>query len=131
MYPTATGYGQYRTQAVETANPAQLVLMLYDGALTAITRAEQALTATQVQTANTELQRAQRIVEELLVSLDTDRGGQIAGNLAALYDFCIDRLTQANLGKDPALLPAVRDTLSGLREAWDRACCTGSVPVAG
>ncbi len=129
-----TGYDQYQSQAVETASPAKLVLMLFDGALSSITRAEQAMTTGRTdaawrEAANGELQRAQRIVEELLVSLDVERGGQLAANLATLYDFCLDRLTTANLSKDPAQLPAVRDTLAGLREAWEQACCLQAVPA--
>lgn len=130
MY-TATGYAEYQTQAVETASPAQLVLMLYNGALASITKAEQALVASRVdvELVNTELQRAQRIVEELLVSLDVERGGQIAANLAALYDFCLDRLMTANLAKDAVTLPETRDVLAGLRDAWEEACCLRVVPT--
>jgi flagellar protein FliS len=126
-----TAYDQYQAQAVETASPAKLVLMLFDGALSSITRAEQAMTGqadtSWRETANAELQRAQRIVEELLVSLDVERGGEVAANLAALYDFCLDRLTTANFAKDASQLPAVRDTLAGLREAWEQACCLQAV----
>lgn len=113
-------YSQYRTQAVTTASPAQLVAMLYQGALTAITVAEQALTDSMRNTeqAHHELVRAQAIVNELTMSLDHDAGGQIAANLASLYEFCTDRLVRANLHKDASLLPAVRDTVAGLSEAW-------------
>lgn len=113
-------YSQYRTQAVTTASPAQLVAMLYQGALTAITVAEQALTDSTRNTeqAHHELVRAQAIVNELTMSLDHDAGGQIAANLASLYEFCTDRLVRANLHKDASLLPAVRDTVAGLSEAW-------------
>jgi flagellar secretion chaperone FliS len=131
MYGTPRNH--YQSQAVETAPPAQLVLMMYDGALAAVTRAEQALTVPgtpgAVEVANGELQRAQRIVEELLFSLDRDKGGAIAGNLASLYDFCLDRLMTANLRKDASVLPAVRDTLSGLRDAWERSCCLVAAAV--
>jgi flagellar secretion chaperone FliS len=128
-----TPQNQYQLQAVETAPPAQLVLMMYDGALAAITRAEQSMAALGtpgvLEVANGELLRAQRIVEELLMSLDRDQGGQIAANLAALYDFCLDRLMTANLRKDATVLPAVRETLAGLRDAWEQSCCLAAVPA--
>jgi flagellar secretion chaperone FliS len=130
-----TPQSQYQVQAVETAPPAQLVLMMYDGALAAITRAEQAMAPAAAdvpgvtEVAHGELVRAQRIIEELLYSLDHERGGQIAANLAALYDFCLDRLMTANIHKDVSVLPAVRDTLAGLREAWERSCCLAAVPA--
>lgn len=114
-------YAQYRTQSVTTASPAQLVAMLYQGALTAVAVAEQAMTGDgpgDAQLVHRELVRAQQIVTELTASLDHEQGGAIASNLAALYDFCWDRLVQANLRKDPALLPAVRHTLGDLSLAW-------------
>lgn len=117
----------YQSQAVETAGPAQLVLMLYDGALAALTRSEQALAAEtpagSMEIANRELQRAQDIVTELRVTLDLEGGGAIAANLAALYDFCLDRLITANVSKDPTELPVVRTVIADLREAWATACC--------
>lgn len=124
----------YQSQAVETAGPAQLVLMLYDGALAALTRAEQSLAPDApggaAETANRELLRAQDIVTELSLTLDRDRGGSVAANLAALYDFCLDRLVTANIAKDAGPLDAVRATLADLRETWAEACCNVTVPVA-
>lgn len=114
-------YAQYRTQAVTTASPAQLVAMLYQGALTAVAVAEQAMSGEgpdDPELVHRELVRAQQIVVELTTSLDHEQGGEIAANLAALYDFCWDRLVQANLRKDPSLLPAVRHTLGDLSLAW-------------
>lgn len=127
----ADSHTHYQAQAVETAGPAQLVLMLYDGALAAVTRAEQALHTDpqEAEAANRELQRAQDIITELRVTLDTQRGGSIAQSLAALYEFCLDRLLDANIRKDASELPAVRSVMAGVRDAWATACCT--VPVAG
>lgn len=122
-------HSHYQAQAVETAGPAQLVLMLYDGALAGLTRAEQALANRVLETANQELQRVQDIVSELRVTLDLERGGTIAANLAALYDYCTERLVEANVRKDATELPAVRAVLVEVRGAWAAACC--AVPLAG
>ena len=131
MFPDS--HNHYQAQAVETAGPAQLVLMLYDGALAALTRAEQSLgpdaPTGAAEVANRELLRTQDIVTELRVTLDTERGGTIAVSLASLYDFCLEQLVGANIHKDATRLPAVRNVLAGLRDAWAAACCT--VPVAG
>jgi flagellar protein FliS len=117
----------YQTQSVATASPAQLVLMLFDRAIVAIARSEQAAgdadRSPAVETMNHELQRAQDIVTELRVALDHEHGGELAANLDALYDFCLDRLLDANIRKDPSGLPPVSRTLQGLRDAWDEACC--------
>lgn len=128
MHPAAN---PYQAQSVSTANPAQLVLMLYDRALVAVARACHAGQAPArpgaLETINVELQRAQDIVSELQVALDHRQGGQIASNLHLLYDFCLDRLLEANMAKDVSGLESVQRTLQGLRDAWDEACC--SVPV--
>jgi flagellar protein FliS len=117
----------YQSGAVETAGPAQLVLMLYDGALAAVARAGADTAATaRPELVNRELLRAQDIITELYVTLDRERGGEIAANLASLYEFCLDRLVQANLRKDLALLDGVTPVLAGLREAWEQACCQAS-----
>lgn len=119
-------YSHYRSQAVETAGPAQLVLMLYDGAIAALHRARLAEGA---ETVNRELLKAQDIVEHLQGTLDRTRGGQIAGNLYALYAFCLERLLEANLRKELAALDDVEPVLVDLRDAWATACC-GAVPAA-
>jgi flagellar protein FliS len=111
----------YQSQAVGTAGPMQLVLMLYDRALAAIARSEWALKNREpgsLELAHQELTRAQDIVTELMLSLDHDKGGEISTSLNAIYEFCLERLTQANLSKDATALPFVAKSLSDLREAW-------------
>jgi flagellar secretion chaperone FliS len=127
----ASGYSQYQTQAATTASPAQLVLMLYDGALSRVTRAEVALEESSPQLAHEHLTRAQAIVTELDVTLDRERGGEMAANLASLYDFCNDRLLQANITKSREGLSDVANVLQGLRDAWEQACLGTPVGVAG
>jgi flagellar secretion chaperone FliS len=127
----ATGYDQYRTQAASTASPAQLVLMLFDGCLTEIARAELALAAVPADLAevNDCLSRAQAIVTELAATLDRDRGGEIAANLASLYAFCSEQLIEANVRKTSGPLAAVATTVSGIRDAWESACVHGNAAV--
>lgn len=117
-------YAQYRQQAAATATPAQLVLMLYDGALSEVARATWALAAEPVDIADAHdcLGRAQAIVAHLALTLDHEQGGAVAGNLAALYTFCTERLIDANLRKSADGLDVVTDTLTGLRDAWEAAC---------
>ena len=129
MHPAANPYQEH---SVATATPAQLVLMLFDRTLVALARARQAEADggdRAVEVVNHELQRAQDILTELRFALDHERGGQTARNLDALYDFCIDRLLQANFRKDLSHLDAVDSTVRGIRDAWDEACVQ-QVPVA-
>lgn len=122
----------YRTQSIETASPAQLVSLLYHAAVAAVARGEGAMRANRVEDANRDLLKAQDIVTELRVTLDFDKGGDIARNLDALYDFCFTRLLDANVRKDPELLPAVQSTLAQLAESWDEMLVTqhGGVQTA-
>lgn len=131
MYPADTTRSVYQSEAVTTAGPAQLVLMLYDGALSSVRQAALVLDGAgggeRLERAHRELARAQDIVTELSVTLDRAQGGAIAEGLASLYDFCLDRLVTANLRKDPEGLGAVESVLAQLRDAWAEACC--GVPV--
>lgn len=109
---------EYRKNAVLGASPAGLVVMLYDGALRFIEVGRHAMRARDLTRQNEALIRAQRIVAELLSTLDREKGGEIATNLANLYDFVLDRLMQANMRDEEKLLDEASKTLSELREAW-------------
>jgi flagellar protein FliS len=120
----------YVTDSIGTAGPAQLVLALYDGALGAIERARRMLLLgaahdghSGIEAVHAQLVKAQRIVTELRVTLDHERGGAIAGNLDALYEFCLRTLVDANLAKDSSKLTPATDVLRSLRDAWAQACC--------
>jgi flagellar secretion chaperone FliS len=121
-------YAQYRQQAATTASPAQLVLMLFDGALSEVARAARAFEVSPVDLAevNDCLGRAQAIVGHLSLTLDRERGGQVAAGLSSLYRFCQERLVEANVRKTTDPLPAVTDALTGLRDAWEQACVHAS-----
>lgn len=109
---------EYRRNAVLGASPTQLVVMLYDGALRFIEAGRAGMRAGDLSRQNDGLQRAQRIVSELLATLDREAGGEIADNLARLYDFVLDRLMTANIQDAEAPLDAATLTLRELREAW-------------
>ncbi len=129
---TVNAPNRYQSDAIATAGPAQLVLMLFDGALTSLLRARTALgeAGTEMrEVSHKELQRCQDIVWELRMSLDRERGGAIAANLGSLYDYCLTQLVQANVTKDASPLDIVEEVLGDLRGAWAEACC-GLTPVA-
>lgn len=121
------GANPYQSQAVETAGPAQLVLMLYDRMLTGLLRARE---TDDREVVNAELQRVQAILMELRVTLDHERGGQIAANLGALYDFCRDRVLRANVRQELSLLDEVEPVIAELRDAWEQGCVMGPQPAA-
>jgi flagellar secretion chaperone FliS len=115
---------EYRKNAVLGASPAQLVVMLYDGALRFIEGGRIAMRAKDLPRQNEALQRAQKIVVELLSTLDREQGGEIASNLASLYTFVLDKLMEANVyDRESALDEAVGPILE-LRDAWAQIAST-------
>lgn len=117
----------YREQQTQTASPAQLVLMLYNGALAEIARAARGLGMSPMDLPDVHdcLTRAQAIVTELLVTLDHDRGDPLAAQMASLYEYCLELLVGANMRKTAEGLAEAADVLTGLRDAWEQACVTG------
>lgn len=112
----------YRETRIRTANPGQLVVMLYDEAIKELDLAleklgEEARPAN-IEKINAAIVKAQEIVTELMASLDFDAGGDIARNLFSLYNWFNRELLQANLGKEAARIKAVRSMLDELRTAW-------------
>jgi flagellar protein FliS len=116
---------EYLTAAVTTATPEKLVLMLYDGAIQALARAEHALMNGRQSAVGPALRKAIAIVGELRASLDFERGGDIARNLFSLYGFVTDRLLSANIGKTVEPVVEAKAVLAKLKEGWDGLVRTG------
>jgi flagellar protein FliS len=114
---TAVGYGVYRRIQTETSSPGELILMLYDALLNDLQHAESDLTQHHWEPAHTSLVRAQEIVLELIASLDMD-AGEIARQLAPLYEYQYQRLLEANVQKNPKPVTEVIGLVRPLREAW-------------
>ncbi len=120
----AQGYARiYRSNAVLTASPGQLVLMLYDGALGALSQARQALGRPEAdlarfQVINQQLLKAQAIISELQGGLDFAAGGEVATNLDRVYAYYNRRLFTANLRKQVEPVMEVERLLGELRSGW-------------
>ena len=119
MYRAATP-NAYRESAVMTASPVQLVVMLYDGAnrflRTAVALHEQGKGLE----ANVPLGRAQAIVEELLATIDIERGGDIAPRLQGIYVFCLQEMAESRLERKADRLGPVITLLGELRDGWSQ-----------
>ncbi len=109
---------QYRKSAVSGASPLQLVIMLYDGALRFMEAGRHAMLKREVFQQNDNLTKAQRIISELLSTLDLDKGGDVAKNLFAIYTYVYDRLVEANLEDKPEIVEECTAIFSDLRESW-------------
>jgi len=92
--------------------------MLYDGALKYMEAGKHAVLAGDLQNQNNYLQRAQRIIMELMSCLDMKEGGDIAKNLLALYTYVLNELVQANVNDTAAPIDRSMKILSELRESW-------------
>ena len=123
--PYARAAGRYGDDAVTTASPARLLVMLFDRLVLDLARAEHAIGAGERSTWNANVQHAQDILAELLTSLD--QGAWDGGpGLAGLYAWMIAELTRANVGADAGKLAACRDMAQQLREAWAEAATTAT-----
>jgi flagellar protein FliS len=120
----ANGYARtYRANAVLTASPGQLVLMLYDGALKAMALTREAFTLpeedlSRIQIINTQLLKAQSILSELQSGLNMDAGGEFARTMYRLYDYHNRRLAEANIRKQVEPVVEVERLVRELRDAW-------------
>lgn len=122
MTTQTTAASAYRENAILTASPEKLVKMLYDGA---IRHMEQTATAfgnaatARGAAAGESLSKAFAIVGELRGSLDMAAGAEIAGNLDRLYDFVLERLSQANMERRPEPIQDALRVMRLLKEGWD------------
>lgn len=114
-------YQTYRQTQTQTATPGELVLMLYRGAMRFVSRAIEAIEATDITAAHNSLVRAQDIIVELHATLDLERGGDVGRNLASIYEYLLRRLVEANLRKDAEPAREVLKLLRELLPAWEGA----------
>lgn len=132
----ANGYVQtYRSNAVLTASPGQLVLMLYDGALKAMAIAIDTFDrpeedSRRIEVINHQLQKTQNILAELQNGLNLEAGGEFAQTLYRLYDYHNRRLFEANLKKDVTIIREVEGLVRSLRDAWAEMLLKQEEPAA-
>jgi flagellar protein FliS len=111
---------QYRSYQTETAGPEERVVLLYDGARRFTDQALQALRNGNFEAVGTYTGKAQRILEEFLTTLNFD-AGEVAENLAKLYEYWIWRLSQGLIHKDEAAFAEVSAALVEMHAAWAEA----------
>lgn len=115
----------YQATQISTATKEQLLLITYDIGIKACRMAEAALTGDEsekdLSVANREIIRAQEVIRELMVTLNTERGGEMAQGLMRLYDYMYQLLVDANVKKEPENLRTVRTMLEELKTAWEGA----------
>ncbi|MCK9486269.1 MAG: flagellar export chaperone FliS [Dehalococcoidia bacterium] len=111
----------YRRMQTATATPGELISLLYDALVRNLSRAETGLEARDLEQAHAALLKAQDIVLELISSLDTGAEGdpgQMARQIAPLYEYMYHRLLDASLHKDVEPVAEVRRLVQPVRDAW-------------
>ncbi len=109
---------RYREVAVKTANPLQLVVMLYEGAIQALQEAQEHLKSKRIAERVRCINRATAIISELQAALNMKDGGQIAASLNGLYAYMRQRVFAANVEQKSEPLAEVIKLLDNLRSAW-------------
>jgi flagellar protein FliS len=113
-----TPYTAYRNTNVQTADQRQLILMLYDGLIRFLQKAEVKIEAREIEAAHNYLVRSREIVAELLATLKPEKAGMVGENLKRLYIYAFNRIVEANLRKDPLIVNEVIRIVTTLREGW-------------
>jgi flagellar secretion chaperone FliS len=113
---TNNPYQSYQQNSVNTASPGELTLMLYNGCLKFIHLAKKAIQEKNIEVKNTNLIKAQKIVQELMVSLNMEL--EVSKNMMSLYDYLIRRLIEANIKSDTAILDEVEELIVEFRDTW-------------
>ena len=118
-------YNAYKETSVKTASQGKLIIMLYQEAVKQLSIAIDLIEGNgKVVPQNIEkfgkcIQKTQEIISELMVSLDMERGGEIAKNLMSLYVFINAELMNANISKDKKRIENVKKMLFDLYGAWN------------
>lgn len=109
-------YAQYKNSKVLTASPAELTLMLYEGAIKFCNIAIVAVEGNEIQKAHINIIKAQKIVEHLQITLDMKY--PVAKDFDRIYTYLLERLIEANIKKDKDILVEVRNHLNSVRDTW-------------
>lgn len=113
-------YKQVGTKvAVDVADPHHLIQMLINGALERVNSAKYNMTKNEVAKKGEDISKAISIIDGLITSLDMEKGGEIANNLLALYDYMQRRLVEANLKNEMEPLNEVTSLINEIKEGWN------------
>lgn len=114
--PARNPYEEYTTNKILTATPAEVTLMLYEGAIKFCNIAISAIGQGDVQKAHANILKAERIIEEFRNTLDHKY--EVAEDFDRIYVYLLQRLLEANMKKDPEILEEVNTHLRSVRDTW-------------
>lgn len=106
----------YKTNTIQTASPAELTLMLYDGAIKFCNIALGAIEKNEIEKASTNIVKAEKIITEFRCTLDFKY--PVAKDFDLVYDYIYRRLVEANINKDAAILEDALGYIREMRDTW-------------
>ena len=109
-------YAAYNTNKILTASPAELTLMLYEGAIKFCNIAIMAVEQNDIEKAHNSIKKVEDIIVEFQCTLNHDY--KVAEDFDNVYKYLKERLVEANLKKDKEILEEVLEQLRGMRDTW-------------
>ena len=110
------GYAAYANNKITTASPAELTLMLYEGAIKFCNIAIAAIEEKDIQKAHNNIMKVQNIIQEFQATLNHKY--PVAKDFDNVYSYLQERLVQANIKKDAEILQEVLGHLRTMRDTW-------------
>ena len=114
--PARNPFAEYTTNKILTASPAEVTLMLYEGAIKFCNIAIVSIEHGEIEKAHVNIKKTQRIIEEFRNTLDHKY--PVAEDFDRIYVYLLERLLQANIRKDTAILEEVNIHLRSVRDTW-------------
>ena len=114
----SNGIQSYVKTDISTSDPMKLVIMCYEGAIDSLKLAKEKIKEEDYEKKAKAIIKAQEIIDELLCSLDFEKGGAIARNLSSLYNYMLRRILHGDVNKDMSALDEVIGMLDELLSAW-------------
>ena len=128
MVPNSNAYETYQKQKILTATPAELTLMLYEGAIKFLNVAIMGIEKSDMEKAHNNIQKAQRIIDEFRATLDFKY--QVAKEFDKVYEYLQYRLVWANVKKDIEIIEECLGHLRGMRDTWKEVMKTSKMAPA-
>ena len=110
------GYAQYANSKIATASPAELTLMLYEGAIKFCNIAINAIEQKEIEKAFENIMKVERLIEEFRATLNFKY--PVAKDFDEVYKYIYARLVEANMTKDKEILEEVLEHLRTMRDTW-------------
>ena len=112
------GIQSYRKTNITTSDPLRLIIMCYEGIIDCLKLAKEKIKEKDYEKKAKAIINVQDIINELLCSLDFERGGEIATNLSSLYNYMLRRIIHGDVNRDMSAIDEVIGMLNELLSAW-------------